>query len=372
MYSDKKRLYFLAILILSILFLSLFIPFAFRRIITAALLAGLAVFVYYLIKKRSILSINKGQVTLIMLLIGLLYLMIYYIPSIEYGFYKNLYALDKLSIFKYIIPISAIIIAIEFIRRIMLAQENKYINVIMYISAILADIIIFASYQSINSYNSLMDMLGMVLFPALSFNILYTFISKRYGMMPNILFRLIITLYLYIIPVVPRTPDVLVAFIQLVLPFIIMIFIKILYDKQRKVVSHTSRRVSMVFSCIGIILMVSIVMLISCQFKYGVLVIATESMTGEIDKGDAVVYEQYEDQIISEGDVIVFEVRDSLVVHRVVKIERINNITRYYTKGDANEHNDRGYITDGQIVGITNFKIKYIGYPSIWVHDLFD
>ena len=118
--------------------------------------------------------------------------------------------------------------------------------------------------------------------------------------------------------------------------------------------------------------MVSIVMLISCQFRYGILVIATESMTGEVDKGDAVVYEQYDDQIISEGDIIIFKDGDSLVVHRVVKIERINNVNRYYTKGDANTFIDAGYRTDSNIIGVTHFKIKYIGYPSIWIRSLFD
>ena len=118
--------------------------------------------------------------------------------------------------------------------------------------------------------------------------------------------------------------------------------------------------------------MVSIVMLISCQFRYGILVIATESMTGEVDKGDAVVYEQYKNQIIEEGDIIVFKVNDSLVVHRVVEIERVNNINRYYTKGDANSFIDVGYITDSNIVGVTHFKIKYIGYPSLWIRSLFD
>ena len=234
------------------------------------------------------------------------------------------------------------------------------------------DIIIFATHSGISTFDALMDILGMTFFPAISFNILYTFISKRYGMVPNILFRLIITLYLYIIPITPKTPDVLIAFIQLVLPFIIMFFIKMLYEKQQRVVSHTSKRVNMAVSAVCAVLMVSIVMLISCQFRYGVLVIATESMTGEVDKGDAVVYEQYDSQLIIEGDIIVFEKYDQIVVHRVVKIERINNINRYYTKGDANDHIDAGYITESQIIGVTHFKIKYIGYPTIWVRSLFD
>ena len=112
-------------------------------------------------------------------------------------------------------------------------------------------------------------------------------------------------------------------------------------------------------------------MLVSNQFKYGSLVIATESMTGELNKGDVVIFESYNDHAVQEGQVIVFESNDSMIVHRVVKIEIINGITRYYTKGDANEDWDSGFILDSNIVGIANYKLPYLGYPTLWLRSLF-
>ena len=117
--------------------------------------------------------------------------------------------------------------------------------------------------------------------------------------------------------------------------------------------------------------MISIVMLISGQFKYSAIVIATESMTGEINKGDLVLYERYDDQIIVEGQVIVFKKDKSTIIHRVVEIDVVNGQTRYYTKGDANELRDAGYITDSSIIGVTNIKLSYLGYPTLWIRDLF-
>ena len=95
-------------------------------------------------------------------------------------------------------------------------------------------------------------------------------------------------------------------------------------------------------------------------------------MTGEIDKGDAVIYEQYEGRGISKGQIIVFKKNSTTVIHRVVDIKNINGVTRYYTKGDANESEDSGYIVSGDIIGIVDLKIKYIGYPTIWVRSLFE
>ena len=119
------------------------------------------------------------------------------------------------------------------------------------------------------------------------------------------------------------------------------------------------------------VFMVSFILLISGQSRYGLIVIATESMTGEINKGDAVIYADYDDQTIEVGQVIIYQKNKSLTVHRVVDIEIIDGATRYYTKGDANNDMDAGYVTDADIVGITDFKIPYIGMPTLWLGDIF-
>ena len=108
-------------------------------------------------------------------------------------------------------------------------------------------------------------------------------------------------------------------------------------------------------------------MLISNHFRFGALVIATESMTGELNKGDIVVFDQDDDHIVTEGEIIVFEKDGMSVVHRVVKIEHINGTTRYYTKGDANETEDFGYITKSNIKGVVKAKLPYFGYPTLWL-----
>ena len=43
----------------------------------------------------------------------------------------------------------------------------------------------------------------------------------------------------------------------------------------------------------------------------------------------------------------------------------------YYTKGDANAKADDGYRVDSDIEGVLNFNVKYIGYPTLWLRDIF-
>ena len=66
--------------------------------------------------------------------------------------------------------------------------------------------------------------------------------------------------------------------------------------------------------------MVMIIALVSCRFKYGILVIGSGSMTGSIDMGDAVIFERYDGGSIDVGDVIVFNNGDIKTVEDAKKM----------------------------------------------------
>ena len=155
------------------------------------------------------------------------------------------------------------------------------------------------------------------------------------------------------------------------MPIFIYVFINALYAKGKKYEKPQSKAKSFAFMGLSAAIMLSIVLLISGEFQYRAIIIATDSMTGEINKGDAIVYEEYEDQYIKEQDVIVFLRNKNRIVHRVVYMERIDGENRYYTKGDANEDMDDGYVTDADIEGVVLFKLPYVGYPSILLRDAF-
>ena len=220
-----------------------------------------------------------------------------------------------------------------------------------------------------------MDLVAGALFPALASNLLYHYLSEQYGFYPCIAFRAIITLHAYLIPVSSGVSDSLLHLFEIFLPIAVYFFIDALYGKRRKLALRKNSRVfsvvSRVLTAIAVVIMIGTVMLVSNQFRYGALVIATESMTGELNKGDVVIFESYQNQPIEEGRVIVFESMNSVVVHRVVDIKIINGCARYYTKGDTNEDNDMGYITDADIIGVASYKLPSVGYPTLWVRSLF-
>lgn len=375
--TDKRIIRISSASIFAALLIAFIIPFGESgRIVAAFLLLPAAVLIPLFIKKRNILSINKNQVLMIITVIALLYVMIYYLTGLSFGFYKNLYRLNLNNFFKYFLPIAAIIAFSEVVRYVLLAQKDKPASAFCYLSCVVADLLICSNIPAVTSMSKFMDLVAGALFPAIISNFLYNYLSKRYGILPNLVFRAITVLYAYTFAIIPATSDALLHFFNILLPIAVYLFIDTLYERKRRyALGNTSkfwRVMSKALTVIVIILMIATLMVISNQFYIGAYVIATDSMTGELNRGDVAIYERYEDQLIIEGQVIVFEQSGSVIVHRVVDIEIINGITRYYTKGDANEDRDAGYIFDSDIIGLVTYKLPLFGYPTLWVRSLFD
>lgn len=371
--SDKRKLNIVSISTLSALLLIFLIPFdTAGRILTAAAISVAAVISYLFIKKRPILSMNHKQVLMIITIIAFVYLMLYYLSGLHFGFYKNPYALNIKFVFTFFIPTAVVIVASEIFRYVMRAQEDRLADVLSYLSCVIAEITICSTATvGLSSFSHFMDLVGETLFPAVMANFLYHYLIKRYGFYPNIVYRAITTLYIYVIPYTSAMSEAIHVFIRLMLPIAIFLFIDSLFEKKRRYALAKKSRFEKPITVIAVTIMLVVLMLISNQFKYGMYVIATESMTGEINKGDAAIYERYDDQTVIEGQVIAYREGKSVIIHRVEDIQIINGTARYYTRGDANEDRDIGYRTDGDIVGLVNFKIPYIGYPTIWLRSLF-
>ena len=372
---DRKRLYIISSSILAALLLTLFAPMGSGRIIAALLLLPSAVLIPLFIKKRTALSINSKQVWLIVSVIGLLYFVFYYVSAVYFGFTKTGYGLKSDIILEFIIPIAIIIVCTEIVRYVLCAQKDKWASVLAYFISLCADVLICATIPAVTNMGTFMDVIGLTLFPGLLYNLLYNYLSVRYGFVPNIIYKAFTVWLFYFIPYGSAISYSLVSFINMMLPIAIYLFIDALYEKKRRyALGNTSkfwRVASKILTVILVILMLGTVMVISNQFYIGAYVIATDSMTGELNKGDVAIYERYEDQFINEGQVIVFEQSGLVVVHRVVDIKIINGQARYYTKGDANEDMDAGFITESDIVGLVNLKLPFFGYPTLWVRSLF-
>ena len=370
MTKDKRALYATSFITLAVFLLALFADIGSSRIVAAILLLPATAAVCLLIRKRASVSINKKEMLLLSIVVASIYAILTHMSGVFFGYYKNPYFVNPQLLIKTIIPLAMIIIGGEIIRYVLLSQKNTCVSVVAFLICLELEVLMFSSIPGITNFNKFMDLVGLTLFPAISANVYYHYVSKNFGALPNIAFRLIYTLYTYFIPTGAGIPDALQACIKILFPILILTFVSALYSKKKKIAVHKSHKLGVVATALTVCILISLAMLISCKFRYGAIVVATESMTGEINKGDMIIYEEYDDQTIKEGQVIVFLQYNRRVIHRVVAIERVGGEIRYYTKGDANEDNDIGYRVDSEIIGLTDMKVAYLGYPTLWLREL--
>ena len=99
---DRKIMRISASAILAVLLIVFILPIGESgRIATAIFLIPASVVIPILIKKRSILSINRHQVLLILTATALVLVMFYFLSGIWFGFYRNPYSpsIDNLLIY---------------------------------------------------------------------------------------------------------------------------------------------------------------------------------------------------------------------------------------------------------------------------------
>lgn len=94
---------------------------------------------------------------------------------------------------------------------------------------------------------------------------------------------------------------------------------------------------------------------------YKAFVIVSGSMEPTIMTEDAILVKEVEQDKIKIGDIISFSQGETIVTHRVIGIVEENGITKYRTKGDNNNTEDKEKITYEKIEGKYQFKINQFG-----------
>jgi hypothetical protein len=231
---DRKKLYIISSVTLAVLLLTLFAPMGRGRIIAAILLLPMAIISLINVKKRVALSINEKQVLLLVSFIGFLYFSFYYISAAYFGLIRSGYGIRPAIIFDFILPIAIIIVSVELIRHVLCVQGEKWGKVFAFFISLTSDILICATIPSITNMATFMDVISLALFPGILSNLLFNYISVRYGFLPNIVYKALTVWVFYLIPYGSGVSDSLLGFFNLVLPIAIYLFIDALYEHKRR------------------------------------------------------------------------------------------------------------------------------------------
>lgn len=373
MKSGKLRLYIIEItLIIFLLLAMIFNKTITRQIISVILLVYMIITVKF-IKTDKMQTISSKKLTLLFVAFGAIYVSSLYLLGIFFGFYSSTVKLTLWSIINYIVPYIVIIISSEYIRKTILLKESKVSKILITIALAILDTLLYTNIFNLSTIKDYFTVIVFVIFSSIANNVLYNYIIvKHRNVQAIILYRIITTLYIYIIPI---TPDIHIFFdtvIRLVVPYVIFLVIELAFEKKTiKILSTKQKIIQTIITLILVAIVTIVIMLVSCKFKYGLVVIGSGSMTGTINKGDIILFEKYDNRgEIKTGEVVIFKSEELQIVHRVIDQRVFGEETRYYTKGDANLQEDDGYREKKDIIGLVKGKIPFIGYLTLWINDM--
>lgn len=369
---DSAYIYFAFVIVFLLLNLLVLNISAKLQLLPIFIIIFLLSFIFFKFRKDK--TYARIQVTITMLLIGIVQIVLYLLTGFLEGFSKNAISMSFNRFLTVILPIILILVVIELLRYMISVKfkKNNLIRILSITMFVLFDVTLFGSNVNFNSLDSVLEFLGITFFPSLVSNIVFDDMVVKYGYKPILVYRLLTTLCYYMLPIVPNMYILFRAIARIVIPLIFYFILSYMYDR---VTFQEALKVKPKISISSIIILILVIImagLISCEFRYGILTIGSGSMTGTLNKGDIAFFEKFNGQELEIGDIIIFKRGKRNIVHRITQVGLFNDEYVYITKGDKNKVEDNGYVYQKDIQGIVHYRIKYIGYPSIWIRNLFN
>lgn len=337
---------------------------------------GLAIYITRTERHRLKAKTEKTQTVLITIMI---YLIIYYLLGMIFGYQNSPYSHDLLVVIENIWAYVGIIICQEYVRET-LCTGNK-IKWYWYVLIVLMFSVFEINFNKIdNNFKDLevlFKYMSSTILPLLARNILFTYLAVVGGYGCNLSFRIPIMLCTLIMPLFPNLAWFWSALVDLIL--VLVVFLQINYIHEKKISREnrrTIRKQKLSHQIPLIILLIVFVSFIAGIFKYMPVAIMSNSMAGIIERGDVVIVKKLtldEKKELKVNDVIQYQLDGSTVIHRIIKIKKISEDNYLFTtKGDNNNAEDILPVEFDQIKGKILLKFKKIGYPSVLLQEAFD
>jgi signal peptidase len=252
-------------------------------------------------------------------------------------------------------------------------KTSKILLATLYIIFILIDINVAQKNVNIEYFNSMYEFFALTFCTSVTKNLFLMWISRKNGILPCLIYKAIFELYVFVIPYVPNINMLIQSVMFMLLPFVLYIIIDGLRSEREvpKAKEVVKRKLEFVESVILLVFFAILAGLVSREFKYSMIAVGSGSMTGTLNKGDAIIYKRYNGEILHEGDVIVFKIDGRLIVHRINKRLFYGDEYAFITKGDANDAEDNWIVESNMVVGRVVQRVQYIAWPSVWISEYY-
>ena len=376
----KKNIWIIVTLILTILVhLSVFlVPISmldgYFLIIKPMLWLIIGGFVFAVFDKKKRVYRDRQTFRYIVSLGIIVYLFVMFIAGVFMGFSYNPFNTTFLGLIRNFWTFVPIILIKEYVRsRIMQTapEKSKYI-----ILTLVTIVFAFVSLDTIRSVVTFslgfqLDFILTTLFPLLVLNLFLSYSALNGAVGSNIAFQLIYVGLPIFLPVLPNVQKIFEAIMLYTSVFIMyIIYDKFSFERNKKEEKNIVQTKYHWKWMIAPALILTFCLLFAFgALPYVPVAVASDSMRGEFSKGDVVLVKKKDlvKKEIIEGQIIQFKTdKNRDVVHRITQIITTPQGEKLYiTKGDNNNVTDSTPVRENQIVGLVEYKIPYIGWPSI-------
>lgn len=315
----------------------------------------------------------KGITIRYIIIFLLSYLLFTYLLGLFLGFTNTVFSLKFIDIIRNVFLTSVIVVSREFVRYVICKKSGNNVKLVVILTTlyIIFDIIMSINITNFSNFEQIFMFIFMICVPAIAKESLCSYITYNISFVPTVIYVLAFEVYIYLFPIFPNLGNYIISILGLLFPFIIYSKIsKLLKYNEKKKISFGKDFAKLFFVPIFAFITV-IVVLISGIFSYKMIAIGSDSMNPIYYLGDAVIYKKVEVDNIKEKDILVFEQKGVVITHRVKKIVEKGNLIYFQTKGDNNNSVDKILVSEEDVLGVVKYIVKYVGYPTIWLNELF-
>lgn len=304
---------------------------------------------------------------------ALAYIIISLLLGLIVTFGKNPYSKTLLGVLTNIWIFGSVVISKEYIRYKLInnVYEKDKIKI-----AVLISMIYVIVDMNINRFVTenltaifVIKQIFVNIIPLIVKNILFSYIAIYADFRASIIYQLIIDAYLWLSPILPNLNWMMDSILEISVPIVLLMYLQYIKTKNSIYKSKEDLLRSDPRNAIPIV----IVIVLAMWFAVGVfpikpVSIASGSMFPEIHVGDIALIKKCNANDIIVGDIIQYQMEGYTVIHRVIEKKQKNGEYIFITKGDNNKSQDLNPVNEDQVIGKCIFKIRYLGYPAIWLH----
>ncbi|MDR0956030.1 MAG: signal peptidase I [Candidatus Nomurabacteria bacterium] len=321
-------------------------------------------------KGKSFYDAMAWQIVAIYLL---LFFLIIYILGIVVGFQRSGYAITPKGLWHNVAPPLVATILMELARYTAVKHSGGKKWLLILVGAAWAAVAILAGLSAYHLVDGLdiFEMVALLALPAAFNSALLTFINYKASWRPALVFALPLAIWQYVLPIVPNLGPYLLGVAEILLPTLLLIRVNEFFITRRAIPGRSKHRLARFLTLAPTVAVLLVIAgLISGVFRYKALAIGSGSMTGTINKGDAVIIDQSTKSLdkIKVGTVVAYRHSGEIIVHRLIKLFPRGDSVIGQTKGDFNNAQDGWTIDSSEVLGTVNWRLPLVGWPTVWLN----